>query len=135
MATRRSIQIEAFNGWVALASGCRAIDEQTSLGNDLLAGLQISLDLDEIAIGQPGLDLAKFDRLVFMRDPDSDLIALVDQGLLGHAHGRMIAGGIDRDVSEHLRLQQTVLVVERGAYEKPAVGGINRCRDIVDARR
>ena len=50
MATRRSIQIEAFNGWVALASGCRAIDEQTSLGNDLLAGFQISLDLDEIAM-------------------------------------------------------------------------------------
>jgi hypothetical protein len=40
----------------ALAAGCRAVDEQAAPCNNLLAELQIALDLDEIAIGQTGLD-------------------------------------------------------------------------------
>src|SRR4029078_4747206 len=47
----------------------------------------------------------------------------------------MITGGIDSDIGEHLRFQQTVLVVERGAHEKSPGRGINSSRDIVDARR
>src|SRR5712672_996203 len=122
MATRRSIQVEAFKGLkkgcvsripkfamisltTALAAGCRAVDEQAAFCNDLLAGFQITLDLDEIAIGKPGLDLAQLDSLVFMGDPDPHLIALIDQGLPRYADRRMIAGGIDRDIGKHLRLQ------------------------------
>src|ERR1700704_3730697 len=121
MATRRSIQIGAFNGlkegpmspvrsspelWssTVLGAGRRAIDEQAALCNNLLAGFQITFDLDEVAIGEAGLDLAQFDRLVLMRDPDPNLIALVDQCLLWRANRRMVAGGIDRDIGEHFRL-------------------------------
>ena len=57
----------------------------------MLAGLQIADHLDEIAIGEAGLDLAQFDRLVLMRDPDPDLVAFVDQRLLRHADRRMVA--------------------------------------------
>ena len=54
-------------------------------------GFRLPDHLDEIAVGEPGLDLAQFDRLVLVRDPDPDLIALVDQRLLRHADRRMIA--------------------------------------------
>src|ERR1700754_4704632 len=107
MATRRSIQIGAFNGLkegrasesrirvtfgvlprprdgakgnfplTALAARCGAVDEQAAFCDDPFAGLQIAVDLHEIAVGETGLDLTKFDRLVVMRDPDVDLIALV----------------------------------------------------------
>ena len=70
-----------------------------------------------------------------MRDPDPDLIALVDQGLLRHTNRRVIAGGVDRDIREHFRLQETFLVVYRGAHQKPAGRGIDRRGNIVDARR
>src|SRR5439155_18468564 len=92
-------------------------------------------NLDEVAVGEAGLDLAQLDRLVLMRDPDPDLIALVDQGLLRHTNRRVIAGGIDRDIREHFRLQETFLVVYRGAHQKPAGRGIDRRGNIVDARR
>ena len=59
------------------------------------------MHLDEIAIGEARLDLADFDRLVLMRDPDPDLIAFINQSLLRHADRMMIAGGIDCDVREH----------------------------------
>src|SRR5260221_12980366 len=99
MSTRRSIQIGAFNG-LKLAAGRGAVDEQAALGNNLLAGFQITLDLDEAAVGEAGLDLAEFDRFVLVRDPDPDLIALVDQGLFRHADHRMIAAGTDRGIRE-----------------------------------
>src|SRR4030088_971109 len=133
MATRRSIQIGAFNGLNKLAAGCSAVDEQAALGNNLLAGFQITLDFDKVAIGEAGLDPAEFDRLVLVRDPDPDLTTLVDQGLLRHADRRVIAGGIDRDIREHLRLQETILVIYRGADQKPARRGIDRRGNIVDA--
>src|SRR5665213_3593399 len=105
MATRRSIQTKAFKRIglsrivaTALAAGRRAVDEQAALCNDLLAGFQIAVDLDEIAVDETGLDLAQLDRLVVVRDPEVNLIALVDQRLFRHADRRMIAGGIDRDV-------------------------------------
>src|ERR1700692_4106395 len=97
MATRRSIQIEAFTEGrtdvrcpkfaircvtTALAAGGGTVDEQAALCNNLLAGFQITFHLDEIAIGETGPDPAQFDRLVLMRYPDPDLIALIDQGLL-----------------------------------------------------
>src|SRR6185437_2068046 len=114
MATRRSIQsrsfkrIRLFDGRemaaTASAAGRRAVDEQAALGHDLLAGFQIAVDLDQIAVDETGLDLAQLDRLVFMRDPEPDLIALVDQRLLRHADRWMLAGGIERDVGEHFRL-------------------------------
>src|SRR3954451_23918915 len=86
MATRRSIQTGTFNGvkdgrrsairsssgTITLAAGGCAIDEQAPLGNDLLAGLQIIRDLDQIAVNQAGLDLAQFDRLVLVHHPDPD---------------------------------------------------------------
>src|SRR4051794_16106438 len=50
----------------ALAAGRDLVDEQAALGNDLLAGLQVALDLDEIPIGEPGRDLTQFNRLVVM---------------------------------------------------------------------
>src|SRR5437870_1355966 len=78
-ATRRSIQIGAFNG--VSAAGRGAVDEQRALGDDQLAGSQIADHLDEIAIGEAGLDLTQFDRLVRMRDPDPHLIAFIDQCL------------------------------------------------------
>src|SRR6476469_356071 len=114
MSTRRSIQIGAFNE-LKLAAGRGAVDEQAAFGNDLLSGFQIAFDLDQIPIDETGLDLAQFDRLVLVRDPDPDLIALVDQSLLRYADRRMIAGGIDRDIGKHFRLQKAVLVVDRGA--------------------
>ena len=46
----------------------------------------------------------------------------------------MIPAGIDRDVGEHFRLQQAVLVIHGGADQKPPGGGIDRRGDIVDAR-
>src|ERR1700730_10363 len=106
MATRRSIQTKAFNAvteglasvvrnstgdTIALTAGRRAVDEQASLGNDLLAGVKVALDLDEVAVDQAGLDLAEFDRLVLVRHPDPDLIAFIDQSLLRHTHGEVIA--------------------------------------------
>ena len=51
-------------------------------------GFRLPIDLDEIAIGEAGLDLAQLDRLVLMRDPDPDLVAFVDQRLLRHADRR-----------------------------------------------
>src|SRR5712671_828273 len=122
MATRRSIQVEAFKGLKKgrvsripkfamirlLAAGCRAVDEQAAFCNDLLAGSQITLDLDEIAIGEAGLDLAQLDRLVLVRDPDPHLVALIDQRLLGNPNRRLIAGRIDRYAGEHFRLQLSV---------------------------
>src|SRR6202171_2465812 len=152
MATRRSISDRSFQ-WAegrtdvrcpkfaircvttALAAGGGAVDEQAALCNNLLAGFQITFHLDEIAVDETGLDPAEFDRLVRMRYPDPDLVALIDQGLLRHGDRRVIAVGIDRDVGEHLRLQAAVLVLYRGADQKPAGRGIDRRGNIVDARR
>src|SRR5258708_19681952 len=100
-------------GRIKLAAGCGAVDEQTALGNDLLAGFQITLDLDEVAVDEAGFDLAQLDRLVFMGNPDPDLIALVDQGLLWHTNRRVTARGINRAIPEHSRLQHTVLLISR----------------------
>src|SRR5579863_7199476 len=102
MATRRSISDRGFQyaegrtdvpnaeaglrrAIIALGARRRAVDEQAASCDDLLAGLQIAVDLHQIAIGKAGLDLAQFDRLVLVRNPDPDLIALIDQRLLGDA--------------------------------------------------
>jgi len=45
--------------------------------NDLLAGLQIAMHLDEVVIGETGFDLAKINRLVILRDPEPDLVVVV----------------------------------------------------------
>jgi len=47
-----------------------------ALCNDLLAGLQIAMHLDEVVIGETGFDLAKIDRLVLVRDPEPDLVVV-----------------------------------------------------------
>ena len=47
----------------------------------------------------------------------------------------MIAGRIDRDVGEHLRLQRAVLVVDGGADEQPPRRRIDRRGDVIDPRR
>ena len=61
------------------AAGRGPVDEQRALGHDQLAGLQIADHLDQIAIGEAGFDLAQFNRLVLMRDPDPDLVALLKE--------------------------------------------------------
>ena len=47
----------------------------------------------------------------------------------------MVAGRIDRDVGEHLRLQQAVLVVDGGADQQPARRRIDRGGDVIEPRR
>src|SRR5882672_6914715 len=132
-ATRRSIQIEAFNE--GSAAGCGAVDEQRALGDDPLAGLQIADYLDEVAIAEAGLDLTQLDRLVRMRNPDPDLVAFIDQRLLRHPDRRMVARRIDGDVGEHFRLQQEILVVDGGADHEPACRWIDRGGDVIELRR
>src|SRR3954452_16506562 len=81
-ATRRSIQVFAVSqGTGRSATGRGAVDEQAAFGDDLLAGLQIAGDLDEVAIDETDLDLAQLDRLVVARDPDTDPVAFIDQRL------------------------------------------------------
>src|SRR6201995_2215062 len=46
----------------------------------------------------------------------------------------MIASRVDRDVGEHLWLEQAILVLDGGANQQPPRGRIDRGRDIVDAR-
>src|SRR5512147_618231 len=108
--TRRSIR----SGISTRGSGAgrRPVDEQTALGDDLLAGLQVGTDLDIVAIGETGLDIAKLQRLVVIGHPKPDTLALVDQRLLLHAHRLVVAAGIDGDAGKHLRLEQPVLVVD-----------------------
>ena len=53
-ATRRSIQTGVCEG-VSCRRG--AVDEQRAPGDDLLAGPEIADHLDEIAVGEAGLDL------------------------------------------------------------------------------
>src|SRR3954470_4324051 len=133
-ATRRSIQVFSLSFFPARrsAAGRRAVDEQAAFGDHLLAGLQIAGDLDEIAIDETDLDLAQLDRLVLACHPEADLVGFVDQGLLRYRRRGAIAGRIDRDVREHLRLQQTVLVVDGGADQQAAGVRIDRGGDVVD---
>src|SRR6478752_10089143 len=96
-ATRRSIQVFAVSqGARRSATGRRAVDEQAAFGDDLLAGLQVAGDLDEVAVDEADLDLAQLDRLVVARDPDANSVALVDQRLLRHRRRSAVAGRIDR---------------------------------------
>ena len=96
------------------AAGRRAVDEQAAFGHDLLAGLQVAGDLDQVAVDETDLDLAQLDRLVLARDPEANLVRLKDQRLLRNRRRGAAAGRIDRDVREHLRLEQPVLVVDGG---------------------
>src|SRR5437588_13007492 len=112
MATRRSIQAN-FNalkmgGRAPLAARCCAVNEETALCDNMLAGLQIAHDLDEIAVDESGFDLPEFDRFVVMGDPDANLVGFVDQGLLRHRGRGVIALGIARDGREHLVPEYTV---------------------------
>src|SRR6186713_783440 len=127
-ATRRSIQVFSFLGRRS-AAGRGAVDEQAALGDDLLAGLQVAGDLDEVTVDEAYLDLAQLDRLVLARDPDADLVGFVDQRLLRHRRCCPVAGGIDRDIGEHLRFEQPVLVVDGGADEETAGARIDRGGD------
>ena len=43
-----------------------------ALCNDLLAGLQIAMHLDEVVIGETGFDLANINRLAIVRDPEPE---------------------------------------------------------------
>src|SRR4051812_2672893 len=117
-----------------LGAGRRPVDEKTALGNDLLPGLQVAANLDQIAVGQTGLDIAKLNRLVVTCDPEPNTVALVDQRSFRHPEGWVVLAGIDRHTGEHLRLEHAVLVVDCRADEKPPGRWINRSRHIIDAR-
>src|SRR5947209_9099919 len=80
-----------WRGEDSLTPRCRAVDEQAAPRDDLLARLQVARHLHQIAVAEAGFDLAKFDRLVFVRDPQPHLIALIDQRLLRHRNRGMIA--------------------------------------------
>src|SRR5216684_2855249 len=109
-----------------LAAGRRPIDEQAALGDHLLAEPNASQNLDHLAVCQSKLDLPKLDRLIVARDPNPRNIAFVDYGVARnakHVDLGQIATGIKRDVRKHLRLQDTILVVDSRPNKEAA-----RCR-------
>ena len=69
-----------------------------------------------------------------MGHPEPDPLGLVNQCLLAHADGLAAVARIDRDIGEHLRLEQAVLVVNGRADHQSAGHRIDRCRDVVDLR-
>src|SRR6516225_3138581 len=101
--TRRSIR----SGSLHAVLGARRcpVDEQTAPDDDFLPRLEVAADLDQITIGQAGLDLPQFERLVVMRHPEPHALALIDQRLLLHPDRLAFVAGIDRDIGEHLRLE------------------------------
>ena len=57
----------------------------------LSPGAILPLTGDKLARGDAGFDLAQFERIVGIRDPDASLIAFVDQRLLWYRDRRFIA--------------------------------------------
>src|SRR3981081_1702582 len=60
---------EFLSSALRLSARCRAIDEDTSPGNDLLAASQTSQTLDDVALDQAWLDQSLCDRIELVRNP------------------------------------------------------------------
>src|SRR5215813_12827263 len=90
--TRRSIRCES------LGARSRPIYEQAAPGYDFLSGLQIGAHFDKVTVGQTGPDLAELERPVIVGDPQPHALALIDQGLFGHADRRMVCARKDSHI-------------------------------------
>src|SRR5215510_6937144 len=97
-------------GALRLAPDRRAVDEQTALGDDPLAGPQALEHLDHSALGDPDLDRPQFDHPLLVGDPYAGGAALVDACLARHRRREVAFIDVDSHVAEHFRLQQAVAV-------------------------
>src|SRR5215510_626785 len=111
----RCFSAKAMSAFMAILTGGRrlapdrcAVDEQTALGDDPLAGPQALEHLDHSALGDADLDRPQLDHALLVGNPHAGGTALVDDRLARHRRREVAFTDEDSDVAEHFRLQQAV---------------------------
>src|SRR5262249_55954535 len=99
-----------------------AIDEETALGDDAIAGRKALDHLDHVAVGEPDLDPPQLDRffVVFIaHHPYAGGFALIDDGIARDRDRLVAFTGENLHAGKHFRLEQAGGIVDRRADHDP----------------